>query len=192
MFEKVARSELPCPSGKFKVYGYRGLNNEEYLVLVKGEPRDDTPALVRVHSACLTGDVFGSLRCDCGRQLQRSLEMMQEAPVAVVIYAYNHEGRGVGLLNKLRAYELQDSGLDTVDANKALGFEEDHRDYTLAAEILKDLGVHKVKLLTNNPSKIAGLKKRGLDVERVPLWVGANKTNAGYIETKRRKMGHLP
>jgi 3,4-dihydroxy 2-butanone 4-phosphate synthase/GTP cyclohydrolase II len=190
--ERVATSELPTRFGEFTVYGYRGFNNEEYLVLTKGEPNSESPAVVRIHSACLTGDVFNSLRCDCGKQLTASLKGISEAPVGVLIYAYNHEGRGVGLLNKLRAYQLQDSGLDTVDANKALGFEKDHREYVLAAEILKDLGVTKVKLLTNNPSKIESLKRRGLEVERVPLWVDEHDRNSGYLQTKRQKLGHLP
>jgi len=191
MVERVAKSKLPTRFGEFTVYGYRGYNNEEYLVLVTGKPNGQTPALVRIHSACLTGDVLSSMRCDCGKQLAASLEKISQAPVGVLIYAYNHEGRGVGLLNKLRAYELQDGGLDTVDANKALGFDKDHREYTLAAEILKDLGISKVKLLTNNPSKIECLKTSGLEVERVALWVDEHELNAGYLQTKRAKLGHL-
>jgi len=191
MVERVATSKLPTRFGTFTVHGYRGFNNEEYLVLVNGEPNGERPALVRIHSACLTGDVFNSLRCDCGKQLTRSLEKIGKAPLGVLIYAYNHEGRGVGLLNKLRAYQLQDTGLDTVDANKALGFEKDHREFTLAAEILKSLGICKVRLLTNNPSKLDSLKGRGLEVEREPRWVDEHELNCRYLETKRRKLGHL-
>lgn len=163
----------------------------EHLALVKGDVADGRPVLTRVHSECMTGDVFGSLRCDCGEQLEEALRRMEAEGRGVLLYM-RQEGRGIGLVNKLRAYALQDDGHDTVEANEALGFCEDERDYAISAGILLDLGVREVALLTNNPRKISGLEEGGVRiVRRVPLLVSANDANRGYLETKRDKLGHL-
>jgi 3,4-dihydroxy 2-butanone 4-phosphate synthase/GTP cyclohydrolase II len=162
-----------------------------HLALVMGEVAGDTPVLVRMHSECLTGDVFHSLRCDCGSQLLKAMAIIKEAGRGVIVYL-RQEGRGIGLHNKVRAYELQDQGLDTVEANTALGFKADLRDYGIGAQILVDLGLRNLRLLTNNPSKRAGLEGYGLQVvERVPLEVPANPENRKYLMTKRNKLGHL-
>ncbi|MEZ5069044.1 MAG: GTP cyclohydrolase II, partial [Bacteroidia bacterium] len=151
----------------------------------------DEPILVRVHSSCMTGDIFGSCRCDCGPQLHKAMEMIEEAGKGVIVYM-NQEGRGIGLLNKLKAYKLQEGGKDTVEANQALGFKPDERDYGVGAQILRDLGVSKIKLMTNNPTKRAGLIGYGLEiVEVVPLEIASNEHNKLYLQTKRDKMGHL-
>ncbi|NQS90380.1 bifunctional 3,4-dihydroxy-2-butanone-4-phosphate synthase/GTP cyclohydrolase II [Patescibacteria group bacterium] len=194
--EKLVKREvtthLPTPFGKFTLIGYRSiLEDRIHLALVKGKVRGKEGILVRVHSQCLTGDVFKSLRCDCGEQLERALQKIGETDCGVILYL-NQEGRGIGLLNKLRAYELQDKGLDTVEANQELGFAPDLRHYGIGAQILADLGLHRIRLLTNNPRKIIGLKGYGLEIiERVPLEVEANKMNKNYLETKREKLGHL-
>jgi len=194
--EKLVKREvtthLPTPFGKFTLIGYRSiLEDRIHLALVKGKVRGKEGILVRVHSQCLTGDVFKSLRCDCGEQLERALRKIGETDCGVILYL-NQEGRGIGLLNKLRAYELQDKGLDTVEANQELGFAPDLRHYGIGAQILADLGLHRIRLLTNNPRKIIGLKGYGLEIiERVPLEVEANKMNKNYLETKREKLGHL-
>jgi 3,4-dihydroxy 2-butanone 4-phosphate synthase/GTP cyclohydrolase II len=194
--EKLVRREvevrLPTDFGVFRAIGYTNeVDNKEHIALVKGKIDGDLPVLVRVHSECLTGDVFHSHRCDCGPQLEAALRQIEEAGCGVLLYM-RQEGRGIGLLNKLRAYKLQEQGLDTVDANLRLGFPPDLRDYGIGAQILKDLGVRKMRLLTNNPRKIKGLEGYGLEiVERVPLQVQSNKDNARYLYTKKVKLGHL-
>jgi len=184
---------LPTPYGEFRVVGYEDVvNHDQHAVLAMGDLRAAEPALVRVHSECLTGDVFGSQRCDCGQQLRRAMELIAEEGRGVIVYLRGHEGRGIGLHNKLRAYRLQDEGLDTVEANHKLGFPEDLRDYGIGAQILVDLGVYRMRLLTNNPQKLVGLEGYGLEVvERLPLLVPPNPKNARYLATKQQKMGHL-
>jgi 3,4-dihydroxy 2-butanone 4-phosphate synthase/GTP cyclohydrolase II len=183
---------LPTDFGDFTAYGYESLLDQQaYIAVVKGEPFGDEPVLVRAHSACMTGDVFHSQRCDCGRQLEQALRMIEAEGRGVVLYV-QQEGRGIGLLNKMRAYELQDRGLDTVEANEALGFPADIRDYGVGAQVLTDLGVRRMRLMTNNPSKFIGLQGYGLEiVERVPLIVPANENNLYYLRTKREKLGHF-
>lgn len=186
-------AELPSQFGQFKIYGYRNLlDNSEHVAIVKGDPATfkDQPVMVRVHSECLTGDSLGSLRCDCRMQLQAALKMIENAGQGVVVYL-RQEGRGIGLVNKLKAYSLQDLGLDTVEANERLGFPADLRDYGVGAQILNDLGVKQIRLVTNNPRKIAGLKGYGLEmVDRVPLLIEATSYNSGYLATKAEKLGH--
>lgn len=186
-------AELPTQFGQFKIYGYRNsLDHSEHVAIVKGDPETfkDQPVMVRVHSECLTGDALGSLRCDCRMQLQAALKMIENAGQGVVVYL-KQEGRGIGLVNKLKAYSLQDIGLDTVEANERLGFPADLRDYGVGAQILNDLGVQQIRLVTNNPRKIAGLKGYGLEmVDRVPLLIEATSYNSGYLATKAEKLGH--
>jgi len=161
------------------------------VALIKGDIAAEDEILVRVHSECLTGDVFGSERCDCGEQLHRAMKMVEEAGRGVIVYMHQ-EGRGIGLVNKIKAYELQEHGQDTVEANIALGFKEDLRDYGIGAQILADIGVRKMRLLTNNPKKIVGLEGYGLTIaERVPIEIRPNENNIQYLQTKRRKMGHI-
>ncbi|HEY9653077.1 MAG TPA: bifunctional 3,4-dihydroxy-2-butanone-4-phosphate synthase/GTP cyclohydrolase II [Coleofasciculaceae cyanobacterium] len=190
--ETIAR--LPSQFGTFQIYAYRnGLDNAEHVAIVKGDPAQfqDNPVLVRMHSECLTGDALGSLRCDCQLQLQAALKMIESAGQGVVVYL-RQEGRGIGLVNKLKAYSLQDLGLDTVEANERLGFPADLRDYGMGAQMLNDLGVKKIRLITNNPRKIAGLKGYGLEVvDRVPLLIEANDYNTVYLATKAEKLGHM-
>ena len=186
--------QFPSQFGDFQIYAYRNtLNNTEHLAIVKGDPQEfgAHDVMVRMHSECLTGDALGSLRCDCRMQLQAALKMVETAGLGVVVYL-RQEGRGIGLVNKLKAYSLQDIGLDTVEANERLGFPADLRDYGMGAQILNDLGVKKICLITNNPRKIAGLKGYGLEiVDRVPLLIEANDYNSAYLATKAKKLGHL-
>ncbi|MBT8196763.1 MAG: GTP cyclohydrolase II, partial [Bacteroidia bacterium] len=191
LIEKEVEVALPTEFGDFNLCAYKQINNgQTHLALYKGKWEKDEPILTRVHSSCLTGDIFGSCRCDCGQQLEKALQMIEEEGKGVLIYM-NQEGRGIGLLNKLKAYKLQELGRDTVEANKELGFDMDERDYGVGAQILRDLGVNKMKLMTNNPTKRAGLIGYGLEiVENVALEIQSNKHNKLYLETKRDKMGH--
>jgi 3,4-dihydroxy 2-butanone 4-phosphate synthase/GTP cyclohydrolase II len=192
LVRRIAASRMPTDFGEFTALAYEAtVYDRIHLALVMGEVAGDTPILVRMHSECLTGDVFHSLRCDCGSQLLKAMAVIKEAGRGVIVYL-RQEGRGIGLHNKVRAYELQDQGMDTVEANNALGFKADLRDYGIGAQILVDLGLRNLRLLTNNPSKRAGLEGYGLQVvERVPLEVPANPENRKYLLTKRNKLGHL-
>ena len=192
LVRREAEADLPTRYGNFRLIAYEGtVDNSESVALIKGEPWKDESALVRVHSQCLTGDVFGSQRCDCGDQLSSALEQICEEGSGVFLYI-QQEGRGIGLVNKVRAYELQDQGRDTVEANEELGFPADLRDYGIGAQILVDIGLHKIRLLTNNPRKIVGLKAYGLEVvERLPIEITPNLKNVRYLSTKRDKLGHL-
>ncbi|MFC8043112.1 bifunctional 3,4-dihydroxy-2-butanone-4-phosphate synthase/GTP cyclohydrolase II [Nocardia sp. NPDC057353] len=189
---RVAEARIPTAHGPFQAVGYQSIYDEvEHVALVRGEVGDGNDVLVRVHSECLTGDVFGSLRCDCGPQLDAALEIVAAEGRGVVLYMRGHEGRGIGLMHKLQAYQLQDSGRDTVDANIELGLPADARDYGIGAQILVDLGVRSMRLLTNNPAKRVGLDGYGLTVsERVPMPVRPNAENLRYLRTKRDRMGH--
>ncbi|MEM9162246.1 MAG: bifunctional 3,4-dihydroxy-2-butanone-4-phosphate synthase/GTP cyclohydrolase II [Cyanobacteria bacterium P01_F01_bin.4] len=192
--QREAIADIPSQFGQFKIYAYRNLlDNSEHVALVKGDPAtfQDQPIMVRVHSECLTGDAFGSLRCDCRMQLQAALKMIENAGKGVVVYL-RQEGRGIGLVNKLKAYSLQDMGLDTVEANEKLGLPVDQRNYGIGAQILNDIGVQQFCLITNNPRKIAGLRGYGLEmVDRVPLLIEATSYNYNYLATKAKKLGHL-
>ena len=192
LIQREVSTNLPTKYGKFRISLYKSqTDNKEHIALVKGKISPEIPTLVRVHSECLTGDVFGSLRCDCNAQLIASMQQIEKEGRGVVIYM-RQEGRGIGLANKLKAYSLQDDGLDTVEANEKLGFRADLRDYGIGAQILRDLGVGKMRLLTNNPKKIIGLTGYGLEmVERVPLEIHPNEYNDRYLKTKRDKLGHL-
>jgi 3,4-dihydroxy 2-butanone 4-phosphate synthase/GTP cyclohydrolase II len=191
LIERQIRVDMPTEWGDFKLVAYKQTTNDQsHLALVKGTWEDDESILVRVHSSCVTGDIFGSCRCDCGGQLHRAMEMVEEAGKGVIVYM-NQEGRGIGLLNKLKAYELQEKGMDTVEANLALGFQMDQRDYGIGAQILRDLGVKKMRLMSNNPKKRTGLIGYGLEiVDNVAIEIEANEHNRFYLQTKRDKMGH--
>ena len=190
--EKVAEARLPTIHGEFQIMAYKSrIEPGEHLALVMGEWQADEPILVRIHSQCLTGDVFGSLRCDCGEQIKRALDMISKESKGVFLYM-QQEGRGIGLHNKIRAYSLQDSGMDTVEANETLGFDSDLREYGAGAQILAELGTKKIRLLTNNLRKMVGLSGYDLEiVERVPIEIEANEENRLYMRTKRAKMGHV-
>jgi 3,4-dihydroxy 2-butanone 4-phosphate synthase/GTP cyclohydrolase II len=190
--KRMATSDLPTKHGHFDLVGYiNTLTNEHHVALVKGDVATDEPVLVRVHSECLTGDAFGSLRCDCGDQLARALREIEKAGRGVLLYM-RQEGRGIGLINKIKAYALQDQGMDTVEANVALGFPDDLRDYGIGAQILYDLGVRNLRLMTNNPKKLGGLEGYGIRVvDRVSIQMNHNEKNAYYLKTKKLKMGHL-
>src|SRR5579872_125421 len=194
MISKVAEANFPTRFGHFRIYGFEGLYDgvrEDCVVLLMGSLDGEEPPLVRIHSQCLTGDVFHSLRCDCRSQLELSLNLIAEQGRGMIIYEHK-EGRGIGLLNKLRAYELQDGGADTVEANERLGFEADLRDYRMPAEILLHFGVKAVRLLSNNPEKIEALERAGIEVvERIPCIVAPHESSQGYLQTKKQKMGHL-
>lgn len=194
LIEKVVAVDMPTRYGHFKLVVFRETGNPqsgEHLALIKGEWKQDEPVLVRVHSSCFTGDILGSLRCDCGEQLHAAMELVQAAGQGVVLYM-NQEGRGIGLVNKLKAYKLQEEGMDTVEANLHLGFTMDQRDYGVGAQILRSLGISKIKLISNNPRKRAGLSGYGLEiVETVPIKIDSNPHNKKYLETKRDKMGHV-
>ena len=188
---RVARASLPTRYGTFEMFVYDTPEHKEHVALAVGAIDDGRPVLVRAHSECLTGDVLGSSRCDCGEQLDDSLRYLQEKGRGVLLYL-RQEGRGIGLTKKISAYALQEQGLDTVEANLALGLPEDMRDYRGAAGMLLDLGVRRVRLLTNNPAKIEGLERYGIEVvERIPSSMSPNPSNLGYLRTKREKMGHL-
>lgn len=191
LIKREIKVDMPTNYGDFQLAAFRQTNSGDmHLALVKGEWKENEPVMVRVHSSCMTGDIFGSCRCDCGNQLHAAMEMVDKAGKGVVLYM-NQEGRGIGLLNKLKAYKLQEEGLDTVEANLKLGFKMDQRDYGVGAQILRDLGVRKINLITNNPKKRAGLEGYGLEiVESVPIEIPPNKYNEQYLKTKRDKMGH--
>jgi 3,4-dihydroxy 2-butanone 4-phosphate synthase/GTP cyclohydrolase II len=190
--ERVAVADLPTEWGDFQIAGYRSLISvEEFVVLFKGEMQRDIPTLVRIHSQCLTGDVFGSIKCDCGEQLHQTLQMIEREGRGAIVYQ-QQEGRGIGILNKIRAYALQDQGADTVEANERLGLAVDLREYRQCAEILFDLGLCKVRVISNNPLKLRALEEAGLKiVERVAIEVESSENSARYLQTKREKMGHL-
>ena len=192
LVEEVTSTILPTHSGEFRSVVFKNvLNDQAHIALVKGEIQADEPTLVRVHSQCLTGDVFGSYRCDCGEQLKKSMEMIDQEGKGVLLYLYQ-EGRGIGIVNKMKAYALQDEGKDTVQANEELGFKPDLRDYGIGAQILRKLGLGKIRIMTNNPRKIVGLEGYGLQmVERVSIEVQAKKDNIKYLRTKQEKMGHM-
>lgn len=189
---KIATANLPTYIGEFKIAGYRSLtSDEEFVVLYKGDLHPEIPTLVRIHSQCLTGDVFGSIKCDCGPQLHKTMELIEAEGRGAIVYQ-QQEGRGIGIINKIRAYALQDEGADTVEANEKLGFEIDARDYKQCAEILFDLGLCQVRVISNNPDKLNALEAAGLQiVERIPIEVEAREPAAHYLKTKKEKLGHL-
>ena len=190
--ERVAVANLPTEWGDFQIAGYRSLSSEEeFVVLFKGEMSREIPTLVRIHSQCLTGDVFGSIKCDCGEQLHQTMRMIEKEGRGAIVYQ-QQEGRGIGIINKIRAYALQDEGADTVEANERLGLAVDLRNYLQCAEILFDLGLCKVRVISNNPLKLQALEEAGLKVvERVSIEVDATEDAAGYLRTKKEKLGHL-
>jgi 3,4-dihydroxy 2-butanone 4-phosphate synthase/GTP cyclohydrolase II len=192
LVRKVAEAQLPTERGGFRIHAFECLlDGRAHVALVLGDPRGEEPVLVRVHSQCLTGDIFGSTRCDCGQQLDRALDLIAETGRGVLLYL-RQEGRGIGLRHKIMAYQLQDQGQDTVEANLALGFKPDQRDYGVGAQILAELGVRKIRLLTNNPRKFVGLEGYGLEiVERLPIEVPASDSSRAYLKTKKEKLGHL-
>lgn len=190
--ERVAEARLPTEFGKFRIVGYRSLNsNEEFVALTLGELQGDWPTLVRIHSQCMTGDVFGSLKCDCGRQLVAAMDMIAREGYGAIVYQ-QQEGRGIGIINKIRAYALQDEGADTIEANQRLGLEVDLRQYQQCAEIFADLGLRQVRVMSNNPAKIRALQHSGLEVtERVALEIPPTAAALHYLRTKKERMGHL-
>jgi len=193
LVKKIEQAELPTKYGHFQVVVFEDIiHHENHIAMIKGEIDKNEPILVRAHSQCLTGDTFGSCRCDCGEQLHRAMEIIEKAGKGVILYILNHEGRGIGLMNKIRAYAIQDQGADTVEANRRLGFKPDQRDYGIGAQILVSLGVKKMRLITNNPRKFVGLAGYGLEmVDRVPIEIPPNSANRQYLKTKKEKMGHI-
>ena len=192
LVEKVESINLPTKNGQFNLHLYEGIfDGKTHLALTKGNVKSSEPVLVRVHSECLTGDIFHSMRCDCGDQLDSALDLIESEGSGIIVYL-RQEGRGIGLKHKIRAYKLQESGLDTVEANQELGFKPDLRDYGVGAQILKDLGARKLAVLTNNPKKLIGLEGHGLEItSRIPIVIEKNKDNANYLDTKEKKLGHL-
>jgi 3,4-dihydroxy 2-butanone 4-phosphate synthase/GTP cyclohydrolase II len=192
LVRKIAEANLPTRAGAFRIHAFESIvDGEQHIALVHGDVRDGTPVVVRVHSQCLTGDIFGSRRCDCGEQLEAALDRIVEEGKGVLLYL-RQEGRGIGLIHKIRAYELQDQGQDTVEANESLGFKPDQRDYGIGAQILSELGVVKLKMMTNNPRKFVGLEGYGLEItERIPIEIAPTEVSRGYLQTKKRKLGHL-
>jgi 3,4-dihydroxy 2-butanone 4-phosphate synthase/GTP cyclohydrolase II len=188
----VAEARLPTDFGEFRIFGYRSLtSDEEFVALARGELRGDHPTLVRIHSQCITGDAFGSVKCDCGRQLRAAMELIASEGCGVIVYQ-QQEGRGIGIINKIRAYALQDDGADTIEANELLGLEVDMRRYDQCAEILLDFGLRRVRLMSNNPAKIRALEQEGIEIiERVALKIEPHDGFARYLRTKRERMGHL-
>ena len=191
LIEEIVRVDMPTRHGHFKLIAFQEKNSSnEHLALIKGSWKQDQPVMVRVHSSCFTGDILNSMRCDCGEQLHKAMEMVEEEGTGVILYM-NQEGRGIGLVNKLKAYRLQEEGMDTVEANLHLGFQTDQRDYGVGAQILRHLGVTKLRLLTNNPKKRVGLVGYGLEiVENISLNIDPNPHNEKYLKTKRDKLGH--
>ena len=191
LIERIVDVKMPTTHGDFDLYAFKEINTgQEHLALVKGSWEENEAILVRVHSSCITGDIFGSCRCDCGPQLHKAMELIEQEGKGAIIYM-NQEGRGIGLLNKLKAYKLQEEGLDTLEANLKLGFKGDERDYGIGAQIIRDLGIKKMRLMSNNPTKRTGLMGYGLEIiENVPLEIASNKHNELYLQTKRDKMGH--
>lgn len=191
LIEKGVEVDMPTAHGHFKLIPFRQISNGlEHIALIKGDWKPDEPVLVRMHSSCMTGDIFGSMRCECGEQLHKAMELIEKEGKGAVVYM-NQEGRGIGLMNKIKAYKLQEEGMDTVDANLHLGFNADERDYGVGAQILREIGVSKIRLMTNNPKKRIGLEAYGLSiVENVPIEIMPNKYNAFYMQTKKERMGH--
>lgn len=193
LVEEIAEANLPTKWGNFKIKGFvDAINKETHVALIQGDLTSDEPVLIRVHSQCLTGDTFGSLKCDCGSQLHKAMELITREGRGVLLYLLNQEGRGIGLIEKIKAYKLQENGMDTVEANLELGFKPDQRDYGIGAQILRSLGLKKLRVITNNPAKYIALSGYGLEiVERVPLEIEPNKENIRYLRTKKERMGHL-